>query len=170
MSVAQGGDVEEEELGESFGRLLIENGDEEDVHTEDDTTQGTTRSEEDEEIEDEELDSDGTNVSWSDAITVHNPWFFDDECGIDHTILESCRVPIDFFSLFFSTDMIDPIVVETNRYGHRYGQAKDHSWAPTEAEEIRKFVALCLQMGVVKLPILRDYWGSRPAFGGRAIA
>lgn len=35
--------------------------------------------------------------------------------------------------------------------------------------EFSRFMGLCLQMGLVKMPKLRDYWSSRSALGGHSI-
>lgn len=67
---------------------------------------------------------------------------------------------IDFYELFFNDDGLTLIVKETNRYT----AAKDDNWLPMIKDENWSFFGLCLQMGVVKLPKLRDYWSSRPAF------
>uniref|UniRef100_A0A7I4Z0Z9 DDE_Tnp_1_7 domain-containing protein n=1 Tax=Haemonchus contortus TaxID=6289 RepID=A0A7I4Z0Z9_HAECO len=59
---------------------------------------------------------------------------------------------------------MDLIVRETNRYGIR----QNEEFQETSADEMRKFIGLCLQMGLVKMPNLRDYWSSRPCLGGQA--
>jgi hypothetical protein len=162
-------DEEHEELTVGFDRLLTESGDEEEADEHDDSARHLVEvddsSEEDEEEENDDEEDDDDSDSWSDTVTVHDSWNFDDSWGTDPRILAGCYDPIDFYCLFLNADVLNLIVDETNRYG----QGKDQAWAPTEAEEMKNFFGLCLQMGVVKLPKLRDYWSSRPVFGGYPI-
>lgn len=40
-----------------------------------------------------------------------------------------------------------------------------HAWAPTNKEEIMRFLALIGWMGLVKLPAIRDYWRKDELYG-----
>lgn len=68
--------------------------------------------------------------------------------------------------MFLNDDLINHKKEETNRYR----RAKDPTFADTGKGELSKFIGLCIQMGLVKLPSLRDYWSTRPALGGHSIA
>lgn len=72
--------------------------------------------------------------------------------------------PIDFFSLYFSEDLINIMVSQTNLYASQFiannpeaHYSKGH-WTPTCPAELRKFWGLFLNFGLVKKPSIRDYW------------
>ncbi|XP_056392685.1 piggyBac transposable element-derived protein 4-like [Hyla sarda] len=72
---------------------------------------------------------------------------------------------IHFFKLFFSDDLINLIVAETNLYAEQFiarnpskYYAKPHKWTPTDATEMYKFWGLLLNMGLCKKPTIRSYW------------
>ncbi|VDP10112.1 unnamed protein product [Heligmosomoides polygyrus] len=48
------------------------------------------------------------------------------------------------------------VVRETNRYG----ADKNSNWLDTNIPEMKRFIGLCLKMGQVRLPLLRDYWNT----------
>lgn len=69
-----------------------------------------------------------------------------------------------FFS-FFTPQLIDHIVTETNRYAalcltssHR-GEGPVPKWS-TNAEEIHAYLGFCIFMGINRLPHLYDYWST----------
>lgn len=73
--------------------------------------------------------------------------------------------PIDFFEHYLTEDVIDLMVVETNRNANyviskrrlsRKSRLKD--WKNTNPEEMRKFIGVLLYMGLVPLPRISDYW------------
>ena len=65
--------------------------------------------------------------------------------------------PLDFFSLFFTNDMFDLILLETQRLA---GQ-KRLSRAPViEKRDIEKYVGVVMLMGVIQIPGCRRYWAS----------
>ncbi|XGW33875.1 hypothetical protein V3C99_017952 [Haemonchus contortus] len=146
-----------------FDALLIASDEEEQGTTEDEVDEVLRRTESDG-SEEEDSDNESTS-SWSSDISPHDPWIFSGSCGPDDEVL-SCQEPIDFFELFLNDEILDLIVKETKRYGTHCSE----DFQETDSEEMRRFVGLCLQMGLVKLPRLRDYWSSRPGFGGHAVA
>ena len=76
--------------------------------------------------------------------------------------------PIDFAKLYLTDEIIDLIVVETNRYAQQY--IADHmplpphspvnDWKPTTPDEIRCFLGFCILMGIIYKPHLNMYWSS----------
>ncbi|XGW22794.1 hypothetical protein V3C99_005202 [Haemonchus contortus] len=92
-------------------------------------------------------------------------WEFTQQQGPSNA-MSMCSAPIDFFQLFIDDNLLTLIETETNRYGWH----KDSSFVDTNKEELKKFIALCIQMGLVKMPRLRDYWSTRPALGGHPFA
>ncbi|XP_067949792.1 piggyBac transposable element-derived protein 4-like [Watersipora subatra] len=74
--------------------------------------------------------------------------------------------PLQFFELFITTALISTMVRETNRYVAGYiaslGSLKPDSrfrrWKDCTAEEMRKYIALRINMGIVKKKNTYDYW------------
>lgn len=64
--------------------------------------------------------------------------------------------PVDFFLLLF--DMTDAIVFQTNLYSNQKG---DH-FSSTNCDEIKKFIAINMLMGIKQMPSYRDCWSSYP--------
>jgi len=64
--------------------------------------------------------------------------------------------PLELFSLFFDGNVIDLIVMETNRYASQC-RGDDDIWE-TNAEEIRAYFGFYVLMGINHLPEIRDYW------------
>ena len=75
--------------------------------------------------------------------------------------------PLDYFKLYFTDDVLDLLVVETNRYAEQYIQRNvvpPHSpvqnWTPTEKNEMLAFLGLTVLMGIVYKPRLAMYWST----------
>ncbi|XGW15861.1 hypothetical protein V3C99_001372 [Haemonchus contortus] len=111
----------------------------------DDEEQGTTE----EEVDDLEEDTESESEEETTLIV-----------GVSglHDAVYDCQEPIDFYELFLKREIMDLIVRETNRYGIR----QNEEFQETSADEMRNYIDLCLQMGLVKMPNLR------PCLGGQA--
>ena len=79
---------------------------------------------------------------------------------------------IDFFFLFFTTEIIEEICRHTNAYAWHavtskpyYGDKHD-AWIETTPEEIRKLIALILYMGLVKVSSFQRYWSTKTLYHG----
>ncbi|XP_047106833.1 piggyBac transposable element-derived protein 4-like [Schistocerca piceifrons] len=75
--------------------------------------------------------------------------------------------PIDFFNLFFSLQLFTIMVTETNRYARQVIQSMHLSpnsrikqWQPTTVAEMRAFIAVILNMGLIKKPTIFSYWST----------
>lgn len=68
--------------------------------------------------------------------------------------VDCIKTPLGYFKMFFSDNIINMIVEETNLYST---QAKGKSLNVT-ADDIKDFFAINLLMGIVKLPAYTDYW------------
>ena len=78
----------------------------------------------------------------------------------------------DYFTHFVSDTLVDIFVSQTNRYvEHRFStgsQIGPHANVrllrekPTDATEMRKFIALIMLMGIVKKPEMNMYWSTSP--------
>ena len=74
--------------------------------------------------------------------------------------------PSDFFKLFVTEELINTMVVETNRFAtqeinkqrplRRSSRFKD--WKPISSKDMRQFLGVLLHMGCVKMPSLEHYW------------
>ncbi|VDL80334.1 unnamed protein product [Nippostrongylus brasiliensis] len=85
------------------------------------------------------------------------------KCGSEEPAMAASSVS-GCYSLYVDT-ILDHVVVETNRYGRQ----KNQVWKEVDEAEFKVFVALCLRMGYVKLPELRNYWCSSGDFGDAPI-
>ena len=98
------------------------------------------------------------------------------------------QTPADFFHLIFTNELLDVLVTETNRYQiskihthlfihvhliysyaelristlEREGQmgrrSRFHKWKPLTRAQMWGFLALLLNMGIIQLPDIEDYW------------
>ncbi|KAG5891738.1 hypothetical protein JTB14_000341 [Gonioctena quinquepunctata] len=98
---------------------------------------------------------------------------FDKKCEKDDvfTSLVSTTTPLDFFKHFVTDDLVqinqsikNLMVEETNRYAddlkscNRIEKARTKLWQPVAKNEIYKFFAVVLAMGIVDLPKINLYW------------
>ena len=147
-------------LETNFDQLLIQSDDEEiDTENEGDLVDTLVVAPEESESESDEGSGDESDASWSDTAMPHDDWTFTSKCGPDDDVF-NCIEPIQYYELFLNREILDLIVLETNRYG----KEKNEQFQETSTDEIKKFTGLCLQMGVVKMPHLRDC--RHTTFGG----
>lgn len=92
---------------------------------------------------------------WVDETREFHVPEFQEACGPDIPA-NSCSTPTKTFQLFFSKDLIDLIVSQTNLYFEQSGKR----FQKTDAIEIQKFIGINLLMGIKKQPSYRDYWSS----------
>lgn len=71
----------------------------------------------------------------------------------------------DIFKLFFTSEIINLIVVETNRNAEQFlsknrlsKSSRFTKWVPTNNNEIQKFFGLIIWMGLVQMPAIENYW------------
>lgn len=116
----------------------------------------------------------------STSTTTVNPWlrtyvgeeprpppFTFDETNGPKNIPPDCKEPLDYFLLFFTTQLLNTMVVQTNNYGNKfYNDNKDtlketspvRKWKVTCAAEMKGFIAIILNMGLVRKPTIYSYW------------
>ena len=76
------------------------------------------------------------------------------------TISES---PLEIFELFFSDDLVELVVEESNRYSREVmGDERYAKWRKITADEIKALLGFSILMGIVELPSLDDYWKRNP--------
>ena len=111
---------------------------------------------------------------------VHNVPDVASTCSEAETITASLPqnpTPFEYLRLYFSDEIVDAIVVETNRYADQYitrnvipPHSSVRNWVPTSRDEMLSFLGLCLLMGLVYKPRLSMYWSGdeiyrTPVFG-----
>ncbi|XP_017478567.1 PREDICTED: piggyBac transposable element-derived protein 4-like [Rhagoletis zephyria] len=71
---------------------------------------------------------------------------------------------VDFFRLFVNNDILDLIVLETNRYASQCVQkdslphSRIQKWTPTDRDEIEKLLGIIIWMGLCPFPSMQSYW------------
>ena len=73
--------------------------------------------------------------------------------------------PVDFYSLFLDSDVIDLMVKSTNAYANKsrtQRNLKPHAraaqWSDTDGNETKQFIGLITWMGIVNMPSIECYW------------
>ena len=71
--------------------------------------------------------------------------------------------PFDVLQLFFTDDLIEDIVAESNRYALQVmGVEAYMKWTRITADEFKAYLGFSILMGIVHLPEKRDYWRMNP--------
>ena len=80
---------------------------------------------------------------------------------------ETFKEPEDYFNLFFSSDILELMVEETNIYAqllrnHRQmtPRSRLQNWRDVSVPELKAFIGLVLNMGIIHVPTLQDYWST----------
>jgi hypothetical protein len=71
--------------------------------------------------------------------------------------------PIEYFNLFFTINLISTLVTETNRYAEQFFRnnpaARNRmNWVQVSLQEMKAFIAIVLNMGIIRKPSIRSYW------------
>ncbi|XP_047144697.1 piggyBac transposable element-derived protein 4-like [Hydra vulgaris] len=82
------------------------------------------------------------------------------------------KKPLDFFRLFVTEELINSMVVETNRYAMQEINKQRplrrsslfKNWKPINSEDMRQFLGVLLHMGCVKLPSFEHYWSKNSLY------
>ena len=77
------------------------------------------------------------------------------------------KEPIDYFTLYFTKELADSIITETNNYANEEIRKKQlsrkstwHKWHDITKEEFLAFIAVILNMGLIQLPNIQEYWST----------
>ena len=107
---------------------------------------------------------------WKDEPNIRKQIKFIADPGLK-IIMES-KKPFDFFRLLVTEELINTMVVETNRYAlqeinkqrplRRRSRFKD--WKPINSEGMRQFIGVLLHMACVKMPSLEHYWSNNSLY------
>ena len=99
-------------------------------------------------------------TSWSTTLNRVTIKPFTSPVGPTVPIPES---PVEIFNLFFTDDILQTIVDESNRYAQQVmGQEKFDKWTKIALPELRAYMGFCILMGINKLPCIEDYWKRDP--------
>jgi hypothetical protein len=95
-----------------------------------------------------------------------NAYTFTKNAGPQFHLLPDAE-PMNNFNLFFNDELLNNIVAETNRYArhkiselHRSQRSIWSRWSDVSVPEIREFLGLIINMGLMPLPDVKDYWSS----------
>lgn len=100
-----------------------------------------------------------TKLQWSRNVSVEQPPDFNAYAGVPHFIKSmDDPTPYKLFQLFFTDDIIENLVFQTNLYCQQ-GVTK---YYPTNLTEMKTFLGINLLMGIKSLPSYRDHWSSAP--------
>ena len=76
---------------------------------------------------------------------------------------------LDYFKLYFTDTLINPIVTDTNRYGEQFIEKERknlkrypivHHWVPTHHDEICALLGIWTLMGIIYKPRVTMYWSN----------
>ena len=95
---------------------------------------------------------------------------FSGPSGISSSVtLNKESLPIQFFALFLTDNIMQTMVIETNRYAEQViaasvvkSKSRMKRWAATTMTEMKKFLGLIFTRGLVKKPRIEDYWSTDP--------
>ena len=106
---------------------------------------------------------DDAEEGWSEEIRHRQDINFDnDACGInvDTGNLTSC---LDFFELFFTPEVWQLLVTQTNLYAEQKRRLVESSvWYPVTENEMKAWLSLYLNMGLVTKPNISAYRSTEP--------
>ena len=79
------------------------------------------------------------------------------------TSMSPDATPLDSFNILFNREVWEYLIRETNTYADEClasGRMKStlKGWKPVTIEEMKVFVALILNMGIIQLTRIKDYW------------
>ena len=79
----------------------------------------------------------------------------------------ACVSPFDCFSIFFNDSLWQFLVDSTNEYTKKMTSGAGTAgslywnWKPVSVKEMKAFVAIILNMGIIQLTNLKDYWSTQ---------
>lgn len=101
--------------------------------------------------------------------TKLNRFIFNSNTG--PAVPDDLKSPLEFFSLFFTDELIETIVTETNRYAEEkiilnicdekiLPSSRLNTWTEVTSDEIKVFFGIFIWMGLDKKPSMSRYWST----------
>ena len=109
------------------------------------------------------------DLTWTESTGENLKSFvFDSDSGISKKIIQemSTKKPVDFLNLFVTEELLNEMVIETNRYADQKGKitqlpkARIKNWKNTNINEMKFFLSLQILIGLVQIPKLSNYWSN----------
>lgn len=74
--------------------------------------------------------------------------------------------PVDIFTFFFSTRIMEELAANTNAYAESKGAGTEGSrvWATTSAKELSTFFGILIYMGLFPMPSTADFWSQEQLY------
>lgn len=121
----------------------------------------------DESSEDESCDY-SDQLKWEDVSGRHLKLFpfTEKDVGVKEEIHGEYfdKGPYEIFKLFLTDEMLELMVIETNRYAAQckasttLPKARIHQWRDTNLEEMECFIGILIWMGLCQYPSIESYW------------
>lgn len=109
--------------------------------------------------------NDDLNSNWCPVTGNHQNHFTYLPNNMLSVQLQTKSEPLDYYKLFFTVDILECMVLETNENAEQYLKnnrisrtSRYRKWEPVTPEIMIKFIGLLLWMGIVKYPCVSDYW------------
>lgn len=114
---------------------------------------------------------DSDSSEWEEVEDGNDPEFpatfnFAELSGPKHCPPRNSR-PLTYFYLFFTNVLLNTFVLETNKYANKFLRSQQgnlspksrlRSWVNVTIEEMKGFIAVILNMGVIRKPTIESYW------------
>ncbi|XP_027232578.1 piggyBac transposable element-derived protein 4 [Penaeus vannamei] len=110
--------------------------------------------------------------AWKRKDNIPNLFSFQGSPGVK-VKLDVSSTPLEIFSWFFTDDLLDLIVKETNWYAAAHPPCtspKMRKWMPTSREELQAYFGIRVIMGLAGRPSYYDYWSSSPVLRHELVA
>ena len=72
--------------------------------------------------------------------------------------------PVAIFEMFFTPNILDEIVTQSNRYAQQVLGQSYNKYRPMTQVEIRAYFGFCMLMAINHLPAIDDYWKRDPIY------
>ena len=102
------------------------------------------------------MTSSSLETQWTSSLSVVPVNSFTSPTGPTVAIPDS---PVEVFQLFYTDQIFEEIVFQTNEYAKEMMDAKKYEkWKPICLEDLKAFFGFNILMGLVSLPSVEDYW------------